>query len=291
MSFQLFMNGLPIGSVYALVALGYSLIYAAFGLLNFSQGDVLMVGAFLGLTLFVSLKLPFPIALLLAMLGAALIGLAMERFLLRPMARRRARDINLLLATIALAIILRNGSLLIWGAESQFFPSVFGEEVISVGGLRVVPQNIWIFVTALGLVAALQLFLYKTKPGMAMRAVALDQGAARLMGVQVNRYIALSFALSCALGAAAGVLVAPIFFVSASMGAMIGLKGFVAAVTGGLGNLGGAVVGGLLLGILESMSSGLVSSGYRDAIAFLVLILLLWFKPAGLLSRHQGEKT
>lgn len=291
MSFQLFMNGLPIGSAYALVALGYSLIYATFGLLNFSQGDVLMVGAFFGLTLYATLNLPFPVAMLLAMLGAALLGLAMERLILRPMARRRARDINLLLATIALAIILRNGSLLVWGAESQRFPSVFGEEVVSLGGLKVVPQNIWIFVTALALVVALQFFLYRTKPGLAMRAVAMDQVAARLMGIQVSRYIALSFALSCALGAAAGVLVAPIFFVSASMGASIGLKGFVAAVTGGLGNLTGAVVGGLLLGVLESMTAGLVSSGYRDAIAFLILILLLWLKPSGILSRHQKEKT
>lgn len=291
MALDLFLNGLPVGGVYALIALAYSMIYSAMGLLNFAQGDIVMLGAFLGLTFYTIMNLPYPLAFLLAMSVAALVGLGMERFVLRPLARSRAKNVNMLICTIGLAVIFRNAALLIWGVESHRFPALFGDQAIRLGPVNVVPQYLFILAVAIVLMLVLQFFFQRTRPGRSLRAVAQDRVAASLMGVNVNRAVAMSFAISSALGAAAGVLVGPIFFVQASMGSLIGLKGFVAAVVGGLGNIWGAVVGGLVLGVTEALAAGLISSAYRDAIAFVALVLVLWLRPSGLFIRHAGEKT
>jgi len=288
---QYVLNGLPMGAIYALVALGYSLIYAAAGVLNWAQGDMVMLGAYLGFTLYQVVGLKFPVAMVLVMGAIAAVGVLIERWVLRPLRRRNSPPINVVIATLGVAIICRNAALAIWGPDAQPFAPPLGSRTIEVGGLRLVPQDLLIVAVGVFLMLVLQYFLRYTREGKALRAVAQDRMAASLMGVHTERSDAVAFAASAALGAAAGILVAPLFFVTFSMGAGIGLKGFVAAVVGGLGNIPGAIAGGFALGVVEAAASGLISSGYRDAIAFAVLILVLWLKPSGLLSREVRQKV
>jgi branched-chain amino acid transport system permease protein len=287
----LLVNSLSIGSVYALIALSYSLIFSTSSLLNFALGDVVTIGAFVGITVFYSVSSSFPLAAVAAVLTSALVCLLMERFLLRSMIRTGASSLGLLIVTLGVSIVLRNAALRVWGPEAHVLPSILGGTYYQLGSFRVDPQYLFIFVAGVSLMAALHLFLSFTRPGRAMRAVAQDRRAASLMGVDVNGFVALSFALSGAVAGAAGILMAPILFITASMGSVIGLKGFVAAVVGGLGNLQGAIAGGLLLAIVEALGAGVLRSGYRDAVAFAVLILVLWLRPGGVLSRHTAEKV
>lgn len=288
---QYILNGLPIGAIYALVALGYSLIYAAAGVLNWSQGDMVMLGAYIGFTLYQVAQVDFSLALLVAMAIVALIGLLVERRVLRPLRRRGAPSINVVIATLGVAIICRNVALAIWGPDAQPFTPPLGSQPVRLGSLSIVPQDILVISLGLALMLAFQYFLRYTREGKALRAVAQDRMAATLMGISPERSDAIAFATSAALGAAAGVLLAPIFFVTFNMGAGIGLKGFVAAVVGGLGNIPGAIAGGFALGIIEVIASGQISSGYRDAISFGLLIMVLWLKPSGLLSREARQKA
>lgn len=284
-------NGLPIGAIYALLALGYSLIYASTGVLNWSQGDMVMLGAYIGYSLHRLAGLNYIVSALISMLAVACIGMLVERTVLNSLRKRSAPPINVVIGTLGAAIICRNLALAIWGPDAQPFPSPAGSVPIQIGNLRIVPQDILIVSVGTLLMLILQYFLRYTREGKALRAVAQDRMAASLMGVDVGRSDTLAFAASAAMGAAAGILIAPLFFVTFNMGAGIGLKGFVAAVVGGLGNLPGAVAGGFFLGIIESLAGGKISSGYRDAIAFAVLILVLWLKPSGLFSRTKEEKV
>lgn len=288
---QYFLNGLPIGAIYALVALSYSLIYASSGVLNWSQGDMVMLGAYVGFTVFQFLTLGFTPALLISMTVVALAGLLVQRLILRPLRSRQAPPINVVIATLGVAIISRNLALVIWGPDAQSVPAPVSYQPLSLGVLKITPQDLLIVAVAIGLMLILQYFLRKTKEGKALRAVAQDRYAAALMGIDSERSDGVAFATSAAMGAAAGILVAPIFFVTFNMGAGIGLKGFVAAVIGGLGNIPGAIAGGFFLGIVESLASGQISSGYRDAITFALLILVLWLRPSGLFLRKTRQKV
>ena len=288
---QYFLNGLPLGAIYALVALSYSVIYASSGVLNWSQGDMVMLGAYIGFTLLQVLHFGFTPSLLIAMLVVGLVGVAVQYCILRPLRERQAPPINVVIATLGVAIITRNIALVLWGPDAQNFPSPVSTDPITIGALNITAMDLLIVVAGIGLMLFLHFFLQRTREGKALRAVAQDRYAAVLMGVDTGRSDAVAFAASAGLGAAAGILVAPIFFVTFNMGAGLGLKGFVAAVIGGLGSIPGAIAGGFFLGILEAVAGGKISSGYRDAITFALLILVLWLKPSGLFIRKARQKV
>jgi branched-chain amino acid transport system permease protein len=281
---QQLVGGLAIGCIYSLIALGYTMIIRAIGLVNFAQGEVMMVGALLGWTLVTTYMLPYPLVLLLAMALTALLGVVIDWLAYRPLRQRGSPTMNLIITTIGVSIVLRNTAQLIWGSEPVRYPPVFGTEPLVIGGVSLAPHNVSILLAGLAFMTALHLFFQKTRTGLAMRAAAQDPDMARLMGISVDRMVAYTFAMSAALGAAGGVLLAPIFFASFDMG-YIGIKSFAAATIGGLGNVPGAMVGGVALGMIETLGAAFVSSAYKDAIGYGIMILLLLFAPSGLFVR------
>lgn len=287
---QQLINGVSLGSIYALIALGYTMVYGIIKLINFAHGDIYMVGAYAGFFAITVLKLPFFPALLFAMVAASIIGMIIEKLAYKPL--RNAPRIAVLITAIGVSLLLEYGMILFVTPQPRTFPSVFGAEVYHLGGLIVNSQQILILSVALALMVALTYIVHKTKAGKAMRAVSYDTDAARLMGINVDKVISYTFALGSSLAAAAGVLVG-IYYNSIDplMGIMPGLKAFVAAVLGGIGIIPGAVLGGLIMGVVEAMVSGFISSTLRDAAAFGILILILLFKPAGLLGKNTREKV
>ena len=285
------MNGLPIGAIYALVALSYSLIYTTSGVLNWAQGDMVMLGAYIGFVLYSAFSVGYGTSLFIVMLIVGFIGVLIQYFILRSLQRRQAPAINVVIATLGVAIISRNMALAIWGADAQVLPSPAANEAINLSVMSVTGQDFLILGVALFLMIVLQYLLKYTREGTALRAVAQDRYAATIMGVKTGRSDAIAFGVSAAMGAAAGLLIAPVFFVTFNMGAGIGLKGFVAAVIGGLGSIPGAIIGGFFLGIVESLAGGQISSGYRDAITFALLILVLWLRPSGLFLKKTRQKV
>lgn len=290
------MNGLSLGSIYALIALGYTMVYGVLRLINFAHGDVYMVGAYTGY--FLSRKLkgdePSLLAALLVMLGAmlacALLGIIIERFAYRPV--RRASRLTLLITAIGVSLFLENAAQLLFGADPKFFPSLAPRTDFILWGVRITSEQLTVIGVSVLLMLALRFFILKTRTGKAMRAVSFNQDAAKLMGISTDRIIAITFALGSALAAAAGVLIGmQIPKIDPLMGILYGLKAFVAAVLGGIGNIPGAVVGGLLIGNSEVMVVGYLSSTYRDAIAFAILILVLLLRPQGIFGRVQREKV
>jgi branched-chain amino acid transport system permease protein len=280
------LGGFAIGCVYSLIALGYTMLIRAIGLVNFAQGEVMMVGALIGWTLLTSFPLPYPLVLVLAMALTALLGVLIDRLVYRPVQRRGAPTMNVIITTIGVSIALRNAAQLIWGSEPLRYPTVFATEPITIGGLAVAPQNVSILLVGLGFMGLLQLFFQRTRTGLAMRAAAQDPDMARMMGVGVDRMVTYTYAISAALGAAGGVLLAPIFFASFDMG-YIGVKSFAAATIGGLGNVPGAMVGGIVLGVVETLGAAFISSAYKDALGYGIMIALLLFVPSGLFVRAQ----
>lgn len=287
---QQLINGVSLGSIYALIALGYTMIYGIIKLINFAHGDIYMVGAYFGFVATSMLGLSFLPALIFSMVAAAIVGIIIERVAYRPM--RNAPRIAILITAIGVSFFLEYGMILIATPQPRTFPAVFEASIYNIGGLIVNSQQIVILVSALVLMAGLTYIVNKTKVGKAMRAVSFDTDAARLMGIDIDRIISMTFALGSALAAAAGVLVG-IYYNSIDplMGMMPGMKAFVAAVLGGIGIIPGAVLGGLIMGVVEAMVSGFFSSTFRDAAAFGILILILLYKPAGLLGKNIREKV
>lgn len=296
--FQLLLNGTALGSIYALIALGYTLVYGILSLINFAHGDLVMVGAYSAL--FASLALgaaehPSPerllLVLLIAMLSAALAGLLIERFAYRPL--RNVPRLNLLITAVGVSLLLENLGQVLFGATPRVFPDILPSvNLLQIDQVAVTNQQVVVFGTALGLMVLLEWIVQKTQLGRAMRAVAHSHETAALVGIPVDFVIAFTFAVGSALAAAAGVLIGVSYpRVDPLMGIMIGMKAFVAAVLGGIGSIRGAVVGGFLMGILEAMVVGYGSSTYRDALAFIILILILLLKPAGLFGKYQPEKV
>ena len=294
---QQLINGISLGSIYALVALGYTMVYGVLRLINFAHGDVYMLGAYMGyyVSRLVHGRLPgafleTTVVILASMVICAGAGMLMERLAYRPV--RKASRLTLLIIAIGLSLLLENGAQLVFGADPKFFPQLIPESYISLGKLSLTNQQVIVLVVALGLMVLLNLFIYRTRTGKAMRAVSFNLDAAKLMGINTDGIISLTFALGSALAAAGGILVSiNIPGIDPLMGVMTGLKAFVAAVLGGIGNIFGAVLGGLILGLAEVMVAGYGSSTYRDAIAFLILIAILLFKPAGILGKGQVEKV
>lgn len=279
------MSGVAIGCIYGLVAIGFSMIYRAMGLVNFAQGDIMMLGAFLGYTALAAMPgLPFPVVLLFAVVGTGLFGFVIERVAFRPGVRRNAGQIYLVLLTLGIGIVLSNAARLIWGANPVVYDTPLAHDVVSVGGYPLPATYFYIWAAMAVLLVGLQLFFSQTWTGMALRAVADDKDTARIMGVDSNLASSVSFAVASAVGAAAGVLYAPLFYVSFDMG-LIGIKAFAAAVVGSLGSVPGAVIGGLIIGTGETVGAQLIATEYQDSIAFALMILVLLVRPTGLLGR------
>jgi branched-chain amino acid transport system permease protein len=295
---QHLLNGTALGSIYALIALGYTLVYGILRLINFAHGDIFMVGAFAGLFAAGALGagehpsiLNFILVLVAAMVAAGLLGYLVERFAYRPLAE--APRINLLMTAVGVSLLLENLGQVVWGANPRVFPPIMPEEVMfTVAGVAVNNQQVLVLGVSLFLMLTLEWIIQKTKLGMAMRAVSHSHETASLVGIPTQNIIALTFVIGSVLAAAAGVLVGVSYpRVDPMMGVMPGLKAFVAAVLGGIGSVRGAVVGGILMGVLEALVAGYFSSTYRDALAFAVLILILLFKPAGLFGKYAPEKV
>ncbi|MDI6870064.1 MAG: branched-chain amino acid ABC transporter permease [Bacillota bacterium] len=283
-------NGVSLGSIYALIALGYTMVYGIIRLINFAHGDIFMVGAFAGYFATAVYKLSFFPALVLAMVVAALTGVTIEFFAYRPI--RKAGRISALITAIGVSFLLENAGLLILKPDPRAFPEVIPLTVYNVGGLIVNNRQVLILAVTFGLMFLLQWIVRYTKIGKAMRAVANDRDAAHLMGIDVNQVITVTFALGSALAAAAGVLVGIVYNrIDPLMGIMPGLKAFVAAVLGGIGIIPGAMIGGFVMGIVEVLVVAFISSGWKDAAAFVALIIILLVRPVGLLGRNVGEKV
>lgn len=282
---QLVVSGLTIGCVYSLVGLGFALTLRATELINFAQGEFVMVGAFIGLTLLLTFNLPFAAVFLIASLATGLLGVALEQFVLRPILVRKAPLPNLLIATLGVSVALQALAIVIWGREPIPYPALFSSEPVSIFGVRVQALNLWILGLAVSFMAALQYFFQRTLTGISWRAAALDPSTAALYGVSRKRNVALTFGLSAALAGGAGVLMAPIFFASFGLGHTVLTKAFAAAALGGFGIVG-TMAGGLALGIIETLAAGVVSSEYKNVIMYAILlgILMFFFRtslPAG----------
>lgn len=285
---QYLVSGITLGSIYGMIALGFTLIYNATGVVNFAQGEFVTVGALTAISCSDALGLPMPVAVLAAAALVTLLGAALERVAIRP--ARRASVITLIIITIGASILLRGTAMAVWGPDAQPMRHFSGETPIFVGGASVLPQHLWIMGLVLSTMVALWLLGERTQVGKAMRACAMDREAAQLVGIPASRMVMLSFALSGLLGGLAGAIVAPIAMGQYNMGIMLGLKGFCGAILGGMGNPMGAVLGGLILGVLESLGAGISPigwSGFKDAIAFSVLLIMLLAKPTGLLGRRR----
>jgi branched-chain amino acid transport system permease protein len=288
---QYIAGGLTAGAIYALVALGFSIVYHASHAINFAQGEFVMIGGMSAVSL-VALGLPLWAAVPLAIVAAVVVGLLVQRLALeRAQAGGQADVVTLIIITIGVALFLRGLAQLVWDKRIHSLPAFSGSEPLALGGATVLPQSLWVLVGAALAVLALGWFFNRTLAGKAMRATAINPLAARLMGISTRSVMRVSFALAAALGALGGVLTAPITFPSSDVGVMLGLKGFAAAMLGGLGSFGGAVIGGLLLGLIEALAAGFVSSAYKDAIAFVVILAVLFFMPGGLVGARHAERV
>ncbi len=286
---QFLLTGVTLGSTYALVALGFAIIYNASDVVNLAQGEFVMLGAMSAVALSAGGAVPLPAAILAAVLVTLVVGLLLQRFAIAP--ARGISVVGTIIITIGASIFLRGVALILWGKDIQALPHFSGETPLRLGTLTLLPQNLWVMGGTALLVLAVHLFFNRTLLGKAILACSCNRTAAQLVGIDVGLMLLFAYGLSALLGAMAGVLVAPITYTSYDAGVMLGLKGFAAAVLGGMGNPMGAVAGGLILGMVESLAAGLVSSGYKDAIAFVILLLVLFLRPSGIFARAAAERV
>ncbi|KJY66164.1 Branched-chain amino acid ABC superfamily ATP binding cassette transporter, permease protein [Lactobacillus helsingborgensis] len=287
---QQIINALSLGSIYALLALGYSMVYGIINLINFAHGDIYMLGAFFAYYVINAWHFNFITALLSAMIVGAVSGVVIEYFAYRPL--RKSPRIAVLITAIGVSFLLENGMSYFVGSNARSFPQVIEQVNYVFGGVQISNIQILILVTALILMVSLQLIIKKTKMGRAMRAVSVDPAAAELVGVNVNHTISFTFALGSALAGAAGVLIGMYYNqIDPLMGMTPGIKAFVAAVLGGIGSVPGASLGGFLIGILETFFQSIGLSAYKDAVVYLVLIVILLFLPAGIFGKNAKEKV
>lgn len=287
---QQLINGISLGSIYALIALGYTMVYGIINLINFAHGDVYMIGAYIGFAAISFGHMGFFPALILAMAGCAVLGVTIERIAYKPL--RNATRIAALITAIGVSLFLEYGTMFFTTAETRSYPAVLTDKTFQLGSVLINMQQIYILFITIALMVLLQFVVYRTKIGKAMRAASIDPAAAQLMGINVDRTISYTFAIGSALAGAAGVLVG-IYYNSINplMGIMPGLKAFVAAVFGGIGIIPGAMIGGVFIGIAETLVSGYGNSMMRDAVVFAILILVLIIKPSGLLGKNTKEKV
>jgi len=280
---QFIFAGLTNGAIYALIALGFGVVHNTMGIVNFVQVDFVSLGGMLLYSALFTAGLTMPLALLAAIVGVTLVAMLVERLGIRP--SRSDNHLVLIFLTIGISIVLRGGMVLIWGKNRMAVPPLSGEQPLHLLGATILPQTVWILVLTSLTIIGLVLFFRNTNLGLAMRAVASNPQAAAVVGLPIGRIRAATFGLAGALGGLAGVLVTPITTLSYDVGVLLGLKGFAAAILGGFGSFPGAILGGLLLGLLESLSAAYLSSAYKDVIAFLVLLAVLFVRPKGMLGR------
>ncbi|MEI5667376.1 branched-chain amino acid ABC transporter permease [Bosea sp. CCNWLW174] len=285
---QYLLSGVTVGAVYALVALGFTLIYNASDVVNFAQGEFVMLG---GMITFFAWQagIPLPLAALLAILAAATIGVLLNKLAIEP--ARGAPVASLIIITIGASIFLRGSAQLVFDKQLHRFPSFSGDDPLRVFGATMLPQGLWVIAGAVAIFVVLWLFFARTLTGKAVLATANNRIAASLVGINPNHMMTLSFAVSAAIGALAGVLVTPITLTSYDLGVAMALKGFAAAMLGGMGVPAGALIGGLLLGLIEALTAGYVSSVYKDAVAFVLILVILFARPQGLFGRKAMDRV
>lgn len=285
---QFLFSGVTVGAVYALVALGFTIIYNASDVVNFAQGEFVMLGGMITFVLFAA-GIPLPFAALVAIAATALVGVLMNRLTIEP--ARGAPVVSLIIITIGVSIFIRGVAQLAFGKQIHTFPAFSGDEPIQIFGATILPQSLWVIAGAIAVFVGLWLFFTRTLTGAAVLATSNNRLAAQLVGINTRFIMTLSFSLSAAIGALAGVLVTPITLTSYDVGLALALKGFAAAMLGGMGNPKGALVGGILLGLLEALTAGYLSSQYKDAAAFIVILAVLFFLPQGLFGRKSTDRV
>ncbi len=286
---QYLISGLTTGSTYGLAALGFTIIFNSTGIINFAQGEFVMLGGMFSVFFMKWFGLPIAWAVLLAALATMIAGALIERLAIRPV--KGASPINLVIVTIGVSIFIRGLAMLVWGKDTYALPAFSGDKPIAVLGAAMMPQSLWVLGVSLAMLAALKAFFSHTIQGKAMLACSFDRKAASLMGIGVERMVLLSFMISALIGAVGGAILAPITLTSFDVGVLLGLKGFAACILGGLGNPFGAALGGLVLGVLESLGAGYLSSAYKDAFAFILLLALLFVRPQGLFGRKSVKRV
>jgi len=285
---QYLFTGITIGTIYGMVALGFNIIYSSTGIINLAQGEFVMLGGMTMVYLTTIIRLPMVIGFFLSILIVTAIGAAFERAAIHPL--RSPSVITLIIITVAASILFKGGAMFAWGKYTFILPPFSGEEPLNILGATILPQTLWILGIMGATVVFLILFFGFTITGKAMRACAVNRTAASLVGINVKTMVLLSFALSAGIGATAGIIITPIALMNYDRGTMLAVKGFSVAVLGGLGSNVGAILAGFIIGIMESLGAGFISSGYKDAIALVVLLLVLFVRPSGLLgSRERAE--
>ncbi len=281
--------GLANGGIYAALGLALVMIHQATHHINFAQGEFVMLGGLLTLSSLQLLKLPLWAAIPVSVAISTVVGVIFERLAIRPL--RQPTPINLVIITIGGSILIRGLAMLVWGKDTHAIPPFSGDTPIAIGGATILPQHLWILAITLVIIVFNKFYFYHTISGKAMRACAYNRRAAGLVGIDVKRMVLFSFIISAAMGAVAGIIVAPLTMTAYDVGVMLGLKGFCAAIIGGMSSGISTVIGGLLLGVLESLGAGLISSGYKDAISFIILLLILFIRPQGLFGKADSERV
>lgn len=286
---QYVLSGLSTGAIYALIGLGFAIIYNSTSIINFAQGEFVMLGGMLTLFFYVTLQFSLPVSIILAVLASTAAGALFERLAISPL--KDAEPLILVIITIGGSILIRGIAMLLWGKDTYALPMFSGNEPIILWGATIMPQNIWIFGITLIIIMANRLFFHHSIVGKAMRACSFNRVASSLVGIDVKHMVLFAFAISSAMGAVAGIIIAPLTMTSYDVGIMLGLKGFCAAIIGGMSYGVGTVAGGLIVGVLESLGAGLISSGYKDAIAFVILLIILFVRPEGLFTKGESERV
>ena len=285
-------NGISLGSIYAIIALGYTMVYGIARMLNFAHGDIIMIGGYVAFIAFTNLNIPVVFSILLSIVVCAVLGVTIERLAYKPL--REASSLSVLITAIGVSYFLQNSAQLLFGADNKMFPNMLPKGSIKLfnGQLSISYLTIITITTCLIVMICLTIFVQKTKLGKAMRACSEDKGAASLMGINVNKTISLTFAIGSGLAAIASILLCVTYpSLSPSLGSMPGIKAFTAAVFGGIGSIPGALIGGLILGVVENLSKAYISTQLSDVIVFGVLIVILLIKPTGLLGKNRNEKV
>ena len=286
--FQYVLSGLSNGAIYALIGFGFAIIYNSTGIINFAQGEFVMLGGMLTVFFLAVFKLPLAAGIILAIIISTIVGVSFERLAIRPL--KNASPLSLIIITIGASIFVRGAAMLIWGKDTYALPAFSGNDPLYIAGATILPQHLWILGVTVLIIIGSRIFFNYSIAGKAMRACSYNPLAAGLVGINVKNMVMLSFAISSAIGSMAGIIIAPLTMTSYDVGIMLGLKGFCAVIIGGMSSGLGTLMGGLLLGLLESLGAGFISASYKDAIAFIILLLILFIRPEGLFGKKETER-